>query len=591
MKIRSKCDKISFFLNMSDRKLRNIVILIQLLVLVHISTADDNIRSNINVNQYIHKVLFSGNKLLDKKSLAKISNIQPKQIFDPVIIENGIYNILNEYKKQGYLFAKAEWNYEGDTKVIINIKIDEGKRIRIGKIDLTGDFIFSKEQILNMFNVLKGDFFNETLFENDIEQLLRFYSDNGYPKAVISPTVFDINDDKLNISVQIQAGSMNKIGKITINGLKKTKEKVVIREIPIRSGDIFNQSRINETERLLNNIRFFQLSSPITLISAEDDKIDLDLNIVELPSGIFSGIIGYNPSDYENGKLIGTISAEESNLFGTGRHIAIMAKFGMADVYELLYEEPWILGKPINLGFITQSTNRSDTLMNREFREKGIRLNVIGKITGFTTGSVGLAYKRIKYFSINKDLEKTNDTENIKNKYSIIFEGQRDSRDYSVNATKGRFDKIGTEFSLGDVKIFKLWIDLNQYFKIYRQQILVVGLHAGKIWGNDLPITELFYLGGANTLRGYSEDMLRGEGRAYSNIEYRFLTGNNSQFFIFLDNGTVFSKLDEFSPLKIGYGLGMRIESMNGIISLDYGLAKGESILKGKIHISLGAVF
>lgn len=569
---------------------KNFIIIIILLSIISVSIADDNISPNRHGDQYIHKIIFSGNKLFSEKSLVKIADIRQKQAFDPGIIENGIYNILNEYRKYGYLFAKAEWNYEGNTKVIVNIKIDEGKRIKMGKINLKGNIIFPNEQILSVFSILKNNYFDEKLFEKDIERLLRFYNDNGYPKAIISPTTFDINDDKMNITIQINAGSINKIGNIKINGLRKTKEKIVIREIPIRSGDIFNQSKIDGTERLLNNTRYLQLSSPIALISAEDNKIDLDLSVIELPTGRFSGIIGYNPSDDEDGKFIGTISAEESNLFGTGRQITLMAKFGIADIYEISYTEPWILGKPIDLGFITQSVSRSDNLKNQDISEKGIRLDAIGKITEFTNGSVGLAYKRIK--SVDKDLKKKNYAEKLdKYKYSIIFEGQRDSRDHFVNATKGRLDKIGTEFSFGDIKIFKLWMDSNQYFKIYPRQILVIGLHAGRVWGNDLPITELFYLGGANTLRGYREDMFRGEGRAYANIEYRFLTGNNSQFFIFSDNGAIFSKLDGFGSLKSGYGLGMRVESINGIISLEYGLSMGESILKGKVHISLGAVF
>jgi len=546
-------------------------------------------KANERSTQYIHQVIFSGNKLLDKKSLSKISNIQPKQIFDPATIENGIYSILNEYKRQGYLFAKSEWSYEGDTKIIVKIRIDEGERIKMGNINLTGDIVFPKEQILSMFMVLKSDFFNETMFENDIDRVLKFYSNNGYPKVIVSPDAFDINDGKLNITVKINAGSIVKIKNITINGLKKTKEKVVKREIPIHSGDIFDQRRVDDTERILNNMGYFRLSSPITFIQTGDNDVDIDLSLAESPSGMFNGIIGYNPSDNESGKLIGTISAEESNLFGTGRQIIIRGKFGIADIYELSYKEPWMLGKPIDLGFMAQSTNRSDSLIDQEFREKGIRLDVTGKIIGLIKGSVGLAYKQIKSFPVNKDLGNIDYIN--KHKYSVIFELQRDSRDFFVNSTNGRFDKIGSEFSLGDVKIIKLWIDLNQYFKIYRQQVLVIGIHAGRMWGDDIPVTELFFLGGANTLRGYAEDMFRGEGRAYSNIEYRFLTGNNSQFFLFLDNGTVFSEIGGFNPLKVGYGLGMRIESMNGVISMDYGLAKGESILKGKIHVSLGTIF
>lgn len=552
--------------------------------------------------QYINKIIFAGNKTLDRKKLVEMLNIRPKQLFDPMNVENGVDNILVEYKKRGYLFAKAELNYEGDNQINVNIKIDEGERIRIGNIDLTGDLVFPKDQILGMFAVQKSEFFDEALFENDAERLLNFYSDNGYPMASISPS-FNINDNKLNLKVQINTGSIAKIGNIKIDGLKKTREKTILREIPIHSGDIFNQQKIDDAERLLNNIGYFRDANPISFTQAENNDINLNLSVVESPTGRFNGVVGYNPSDNKDGKLVGMVEAEEINLFGTGRRISIKGSFGVADIYEFAYQEPWILGKPIDLGFMAQSTNRTDKLANLGYNEKEIGLNGTGKIAEFIKGSVGLAFKQIKSTSINTDDSSQNnsgqsesdtlsDTQLINGrKYGITFGLERDSRDYYINPTKGRFDKIGVEFSRGDVKIFRSWIDLNQYFKVYRQQVIAFGIHAGRIWGNSIPLTELFYLGGANTLRGYGEEMFRGEGSIYSNLEYRFLSGSSSQFFVFVDNGAIFSKSDGFSSLKVGYGLGMRIESMNGIISMDYGLAKGESILNGKIHVSLGAVF
>ncbi len=60
---------------------------------------------------------------------------------------------------------------------------------------------------------------------------------------------------------------------------------------------------------------------------------------------------------------------------------------------------------------------------------------------------------------------------------------------------------------------------------------------------------------------------------------------------MFLDSGRVYSGSAESGKMKLGYGIGMRLESLNGTLSMDYGLARGDSFLKGKIHVSLGAVF
>ncbi|MDQ1318213.1 MAG: Omp85 protein [Candidatus Poribacteria bacterium] len=283
------------------------------------------------------------------------------------------------------------------------------------------------------------------------------------------------------------------------------------------------------------------------------------------------------------------------NLLGTGRQISIIGRFGLSDNYELTYQEPWVFGSPVDFGVHFQAINRPDALTQQKFNERGVSLSGTVRMIEFIEGSLGLTYKKIRSSLIPPSNGRTEEPQSLLNgrKYSILLTIKRDSRDYFSNPTKGRLDRIGFEVSRGDFRTLKVWIDLNQYLEVYSQQVLALGVHAGRILGNDIPLTELLYLGGANTLRGYNEDMFRGEGRFYTNLEYRFIVGRNSQFFLFLDSGSVYNKLGDNSlgPLKIGYGLGMRLESMNGLISMDYGLAKGDSILKGKIHVSLGAVF
>ena len=62
-------------------------------------------------------------------------------------------------------------------------------------------------------------------------------------------------------------------------------------------------------------------------------------------------------------------------------------------------------------------------------------------------------------------------------------------------------------------------------------------------------------------------------------------------FDLIIRGGTVYDGENGLDPLKLGYGVGMRLKSRTGLVSMDYGLARGDSILSGKIHVSLGAVF
>jgi outer membrane protein insertion porin family len=312
--------------------------------------------------------------------------------------------------------------------------------------------------------------------------------------------------------------------------------------------------------------------------------------------------LGYAPptSLGEKPQLTGVIEATETNLLGTGRGLNVLWKSGTLEVYKFGYEEPWVFGKPLKIGFEFSGLKQTEqSPLNPPFnkggkggfvsKERSGSLIIGTNLMKWLEGSLAINYKRIDLpagmFLLGNSQSGV--------KYGLTFSLQHDSRDYYLNPTRGRVDKIAFEVSQGDFKLKKIWIDFNQYFQTWAKQVIAIGLHAASAWGQNIPPTELFYLGGANTLRGYNEDWFRGPRRLYSNIEYRFLTGRASQIFLFLDLGAV-SKSDQpniFESLKIGYGFGMRLESKGGLMSLDYGLARGYSALEGKIHLSLGTSF
>jgi len=538
--------------------------------------------------QRVHKIVFHGNNAMNDRSLAKLLTVSPGQKFDPKLIESSLHEVLTRYKKLGYMFARISWEatpLEKD-RVDIRVTIVEGEIVEMGEIRLSGNKIFSTSELLDKFDVRKSRFFDESIFQSDMERLLKLYSDGGYPLVKISPSEFHIEDGRLYINIDIDEGTLTKIRQIQINGLKKTKESVVLRELAVHPNDIFDQRKIDESQRRLNNMGYFQDVSQISFSPAGADGVILSSSVVEGRTGQFSGLLGYNPSEGKSGerKFSGILEAAETNLFGTGRQITARFKVGLMDSYEFGYEEPWAFDKPVDLGVHLRGVRQTDALSGQSLREWAAGLSGATHIGRSIDGSLDAVYKRFRSSDSKNRL--TNGE-----KYSLIFAVQRDSRDYSANPSMGRLDHTALEISRGDFKIVKAWLDLNQYFKTLKQQVLALRFHGARVWGERIPPTEMLYLGGANSLRGYSEDFFRGEGRLFANCEYRLLAGRNSQFFLFLDGGTYYKKREGLSSLKLGYGLGMRLESLNGLVSVDYGLAKGDPVLKGKIHVSLGATF
>ena len=77
------------------------------------------------------------------------------------------------------------------------------------------------------------------------------------------------------------------------------------------------------------------------------------------------------------------------------------------------------------------------------------------------------------------------------------------------------------------------------------------------------------------------------------NIEYRFLSGQRSQLFGFLD-GAYLALQDRPSAgligseqSKLGYGFGARIDSGIGVIGFSIGLGEGDTFRTAKLHLRL----
>lgn len=572
----------------------------------------------------IRQITFEGNEYLNRKQLAHRIGVDAGQPYDKGEILEGLNHITAEYRKNGFISVaiRPEIDVISTDQVRIRVHIDEGVQVRTGEITFDGFQLFSVRELRRELRLRKGSPFSHSALEQGIERILALYSEHGYPKVEIHPTDFHLSSagGTIDFHLQIREGDLIRIGEVKLSGLKKTKADVVRRELPIQAGDVFNQREIDQSFHRLVNLGYFYEVNPAVLEPGNaSDEIVFNAHLTEARTGRFSGVIGYAPptSQFENApQLTGVIEASETNLLGTGRRANFFWKSGLISTLQIGYEEPWPFGKPFKIGVEFSRLKQRNQFTDAESKEQSTRLIVATRFRSLFEGSLALSYKQIELPSLAAPFTPTNSTDPFSQlgsqsqlkstadgadpifgengvKYGVTLSLARDSRDYFLNPTRGRRDHIAFEFSRGDFKLRKLWLDFQQYFPTWRKQVIAIGLHGAAAWGENIPPTELFYLGGANTLRGYDEDWFSGPRRVHANIEYRFLTGRTSQIFAFVDLGSV-TDIDQptkLDPLRVGYGFGMRLESKGGALRMDYGLAKGSSALQGKIHVNLGTTF
>ena len=591
-------------------------------------STDSSILIDSGPRYLIRQITFEGNEYLNRKQLAQRIGVEAGQPYDKEEVLEGLNRITAEYRNNGFISVAIhpEVNVISADQVLIRVHIDEGAQARTGEITIEGNQLFSVRDLRRELRIGKGAPFSHTTLEQGIERILALYSEHGYPKVEIRPIDFNLSPDdgKIDFHLQISEGDLIRIGKVKLSGLKKTKADVVRRELPIQAGEVFNQRKIDQSFHRLVNLGYFYEVSPSVLEPGNaSDEIIFNAHLTEARTGRFSGVIGYAPptSGLDNApQLTGVIEASETNLLGTGRRANFFWKSGLLSTLQIGYEEPWPFGKPFKIGVEFSRLKQRNQFTDAESKEQSTSIIVGTRFRSLFEGSLALSYKQIElpaltapftlssptdpFSRLGASVQSESEPHNTSNgedsvfgengvKYGATLSLARDSRDYFLNPTRGRRDHIAFEFSRGDFKLRKLWLDFQQYFPTWRKQVIAIGLHGAATWGTNIPPTELFYLGGANTLRGYDEDWFSGPRRVHANIEYRFLTGRTSQIFAFVDVGSV-TDIDEpakLDPLRVGYGFGMRLESKGGALRMDYGLAEGSSALQGKIHVNLGTTF
>ncbi len=577
---------------------------------------------------YIRQLRFDGNTHLNEKRLKNLFGWQKEKAYSETEIREGFERILDVYRTDGLVFARITPTVlpisESEADVSIQVKIVESRHIRIGTLKLTGNQRFSEDEIRDKLGLKPGKLFTEAALARGIERVQTLYSEHGYPKVEIEPNGIALSQETATVDFQlhIREGSQIRIGKVKVSGLQKTKIGVVLREMPVKPTQRFDQRTIDTSYRRLRNLGYFYQINPKVLEAGETaDTINFHAQVTEAKTGRLSGVLGYAPPDSEVDaapQLTGILEAGETNLLGTGRQFNFYWKSGLLRTFRLSYAEPWIFGKPLTIG-VDYGQLKQQRLDREQFTgslptDSGIiaeeRSSSISAITNFGRvfeGTLMLGYKRIDVPNTVQPMTTLPPLEvqspitppSIEHqpysgtKYSLTFRLTRDTRDYFFNPARGRRDSIAFEVSRSDFRLRKLWLSLQQYFPTWRKQTVAVELHGAAAWGVNIPPTELFYLGGATTLRGYDEDWFSGPRRAYANIEYRYLVGPDSQVFVFMDFGTVtlMEAPSVFDRLRVGYGFGARLESRGGILRLNYGLAAGDPLLRGKIHVSLGASF
>ena len=519
------------------------------------------------------------------------------------------YNLsLNGYFNPEFSGSNMEF-YSDSQQVKVIMYVDEGGPSYIRNVVVTSNDSLRLKPFIPIFKFLQGQILNQTTLKDYIIDALTKLENTGNPFAVFTISTihfyYDSTDENhyADIYLNLETGLTSNIDKVEVQGSSSTKDYVIVRELRIEPGEPYSQEKIEEFPKRLNRLRFFEPVSTPQFYVDSDNKGVLVVNIKDRQTNNFDGIIGYIPpaGDVESGYITGLLNVSLRNLFGTGRAAAF--RWRKIDRYsqelEFKYLEPWLFSFPLNLNAGFFQRQQDTTYVQR---------TLTGGLEYLATEDVSAAVFITSQSTIPTVREDTVFTVYNSTAFTTGVNLKIDTRDDPLAATSGIFFNNFYDFSQKringpqefitpetptEINLQRFEVTLALFYQFFQRQVLAFKINGRELRGPFFEESDLYWLGGTQTLRGYREDQFRGNRVFWINLEYRLFLARRTYTYLFLDNGYYLRNAEERANIpkqegyKIGYGFGLNLETTIGILGVSFALAKGNSFSDGLIHFDI----
>jgi outer membrane protein insertion porin family len=379
--------------------------------------------------------------------------------------------VLAKYRKKGFRDVKIITDTVqrvSANRVIVNMRIDEGRKYYFRHITWVGNTKYSSERLSKQLGINRGDVYNQELLEsalfmsqqgNDITSL---YMDDGYLFFQINPVEVNVEGDSIDFEMRIYEGRQASIRNVTVMGNTKTNDHVIMREIRTRPGQLFSRTDVIRSQRQLASLGYFD-PEKIQINPKPDPTtgmVDIEYVVEERPSDQVELSGGFGA-----GRIVGTLGLSFNNFSarnifnkeawrplpsGDGQKLSIRAQSNglFFQSYNASFTEPWLGGKkPNSLSFTMFHSVQSNGV------RPGDASRTFVKITGATVG-FGMRLRRPDdYFTLYQEV---NYQYYQLQKFGSVFafsDGYANNLNYRITLSRNSTDQAIYPRSGADIKI------------------------------------------------------------------------------------------------------------------------------------------
>ncbi len=550
--------------------------------------------------------------------------------------DDDLNKLRDYYREQGFLDVeiaedKVTFDYPKPDKLVITIRIKEGRQYRIGEVNVTGAKIFPPQLLKLVPTQRKGMIVTPSKLDKDVEALEDFYGRSGYlapdtrVRLVRKP---NLQTGNIDLEYQVTEGERVQVESIKIEGNTKTKSIVILRELVLGPGDVFDSVRMKISKLRLENTRFFE--DPVNVTDESTNipgRRTLKISVQEARTGNLTFGAGF--SSLEKAVIFAEVTQSNFDLFnrrsffqGDGQKFRLRFQIGSrSSELVLAFEEPYFLERELALGFqLYRTTSDYNSAYYEEIRTGG-EVYMRKRLFNWLESRLAYTYEVVDIANVSPNapaiirlLEGNTHTSRV----GLTL--TNDTRDKIINTTRGHYASLGLDLAGGPLggnnHYYKLEFRGSKFFPLaeFQDQVLSVIGRVGVVdsFGESnkaitktityvdvlgqtqtqvvgpyvpgVPFYDRYFLGGPQDLRGFefrdvgpkdsTGEPLGGKTYGFFSLEYSLDIVKPVRFALFYDAGFVNADAYDFNPsgYNDNFGFGLRMFVAGAPLSLDFGI-------------------
>ncbi len=586
----------------------------------------------------IKKINIVGNAVFEEKLLLKqfslgttklFSSFTKKDQYSKQKLSGDLEALHSFYLDNGYLdfnVDSLQVSITPDKKdIYITVNISEGEQFTVSRVELTGDMVVPKEELLELIEIRAGELFSRKKIAESSDKLSERLAEEGYSFGNVN-SIPDIDKENKLVALTffVDPGKRIYVRRINFSGNSSTRDEVLRREMRQQESAWISTTQVERGKQRLQRTGYFKdVNVETVAVPGVADQIDVNYTVEEAPGGRLGLGLGFSQGQ----GLIFNTSVIQDNFLGSGKRISFVFNNSKVNTrYSLGYLNPYFTIDGISQGFnvfYSETDSVNANLSSYETRDTGgnisfglpvtenHRINTLFEYTNTEIGQTGGSGNQVREFIRNNG--------NTFNILSFKASFSYDTTNKYLLPDKGTLHRIEVEASVptfgNSLEYYKVSYQTKWFKNIYKDFVLSLSanLGYGDAYGgtSELPFFENFFAGGPRTVRAFKTNTLGPRdsnnrplggdtkivGRAEIALPVPFLEQYKDSFRLsgFFDAGNVYGDNEDISLNEIRYSTGISgiWVSPFGAISASFGMPLNDKDMDETEHFqfTFGASF